>query len=97
MTDTDTLLELKGVETFYGNIQALFGMSLHCRQGEVTTLLGRNGMGKTTTVGSIMGTVPARSGEIYFQSINLNYRKNRKSNLEKNNIDEKINFEILPL
>ncbi|MGB0846930.1 MAG: ABC transporter ATP-binding protein [Thiolinea sp.] len=62
-----TLLELKGIETFYGNIQALFGMSLYCQQGQVTTLLGRNGMGKTTTVGSILGTVPARSGEIYFQ------------------------------
>ena len=60
------MLELSGVETFYGTIQALFGMSLECRAGEVTTLIGRNGMGKTTTVGSILGTVPSRSGEIRF-------------------------------
>jgi len=44
------VLELDQVATFYGNIQALFGMSLHCVEGEVTTLIGRNGMGKTTTV-----------------------------------------------
>lgn len=61
------MLELKGVETFYGSIQALFGMSLTAAEGEVTTLIGRNGMGKTTTVGSILGTVPRRSGEILFQ------------------------------
>lgn len=60
------LLEVKAVETYYGSIQALFGMSLVCKQGEVTTLLGRNGMGKTTTVGSILGTLPIRTGEIRF-------------------------------
>ncbi|MGB1309748.1 MAG: ABC transporter ATP-binding protein [Leucothrix sp.] len=61
-----SLLEIKQIETFYGSIQALFGMSLQCKQGEVTTLLGRNGMGKTTTVGSILGTLPIRTGEIRF-------------------------------
>ena len=60
------MLELNGVETFYGTIQALFGMSLRCEQGQVTTLLGRNGMGKTTTVGSIMSTLPSNAGEIRF-------------------------------
>ncbi|MDJ0778804.1 MAG: ABC transporter ATP-binding protein [Gammaproteobacteria bacterium] len=60
------MLELRGVETFYGTIQALFGMTLECAEGEVTTLIGRNGMGKTTTVGSILGTVPSRAGEIRF-------------------------------
>ena len=60
------MLELDGVETFYGTIQALFGMSLACEAGQVTTLLGRNGMGKTTTVGSIIGTVPSRAGTIRF-------------------------------
>jgi len=48
------MLELDQVASFYGNIQALFGMSLRCEEGEVTTLIGRNGMGKTTTVSSIM-------------------------------------------
>ncbi len=60
------MLELDGVETFYGTIQALFGMTLVCEAGQVTTLLGRNGMGKTTTVGSIVGTVPSRAGTIRF-------------------------------
>jgi len=60
------MLDLKGVETFYGSIQALFGMSMHIEQGKVTTLIGRNGMGKTTTVSSIMGITPCRSGEITF-------------------------------
>lgn len=60
------MLELSNVESFYGTIQALFGMSLHCREGQVTTLIGRNGMGKTTTVSSILGTLASRSGEIRF-------------------------------
>ena len=60
------MLELKNVETCYGTIQALFGMSLSCKKGQVTTLIGRNGMGKTTTVSSIMGILPGRSGEITF-------------------------------
>ncbi|MYB35626.1 MAG: ABC transporter ATP-binding protein [Gammaproteobacteria bacterium] len=60
------MLDLKGVETFYGSIQALFGMSMHMEQGKVTTLIGRNGMGKTTTVSSIMGITPCRSGQITF-------------------------------
>jgi len=59
------MLELSAVETFYGTIQALFGMTLRCEAGQVTTLLGRNGMGKTTTVGSIIGTLSSR-GEIRF-------------------------------
>jgi len=60
------MLELNNVETFYGNIQALFGMSLRCETGQVTTLIGRNGMGKTTTVGSILGTLACRSGDVRF-------------------------------
>jgi branched-chain amino acid transport system ATP-binding protein len=60
------MLELDQVETCYGTIQALFGMSLSCAEGQVTTLIGRNGMGKTTTVSSIMGTLASRSGSIRF-------------------------------
>jgi branched-chain amino acid transport system ATP-binding protein len=62
----ELLLELDGVETCYGLSQVLFGMSLKVAQGEVVTLLGRNGMGKTTTVRSIMGLTPARAGSIRF-------------------------------
>lgn len=61
------MLELQQVESSYGSMQALFGISFAARAGQVTTLLGRNGMGKTTTVGGIMGLLPPTSGEIIFQ------------------------------
>src|SRR5882762_2700002 len=62
----DTLLQLSGVETAYGRSQALFGVSFDIEAGEMVTLMGRNGMGKTTTVRSIMGLTPARAGSIRF-------------------------------
>src|SRR6267154_2792316 len=62
----DTLLQLSGVETAYGRSQALFGVSFDIQAGEMVTLMGRNGMGKTTTVRSIMGLTPARAGSIRF-------------------------------
>jgi len=61
-----TLLSLKGLETFYGASQALFGVDLDIRQGEVVALMGRNGMGKTTTINSIIGLVRPRAGVISF-------------------------------
>jgi branched-chain amino acid transport system ATP-binding protein len=60
------LLEVKNLETAYGASQVLFGVSFAIREGEAVTLLGRNGMGKTTTVRSIMGLTRARSGAISF-------------------------------
>ena len=60
------LLELHGVETFYGASQALFGIDLAIAPGEFATLMGRNGMGKTTTVHSIMGITPIAGGRILF-------------------------------
>jgi branched-chain amino acid transport system ATP-binding protein len=62
----DSVLELLDVETCYGLSQVLFGVSLAIAPGEMVTLMGRNGMGKTTTVRSIMGLTPARSGVIRF-------------------------------
>lgn len=62
----DTLLELDSIETCYGLSQVLFGLSLKIAPGEMVTLMGRNGMGKTTTVRSIMGLTPARAGAIRF-------------------------------
>ncbi|HKW38464.1 MAG TPA: ABC transporter ATP-binding protein [Burkholderiales bacterium] len=59
-------LEVEGLETSYGRSQVLFGVSLAAREGEVVTLLGRNGMGKTTTVRSIMGMTRSRAGTIRF-------------------------------
>ncbi len=60
------MLEVRKIETFYAESQALFGVTLSIEQGQVVTLIGRNGMGKTTTVNSIMGIIPVRTGEIWF-------------------------------
>ena len=64
------MLEVSGLETSYGRSQVLFGVSLEIRKGEVVSLLGRNGMGKTTTVRSLMGIVPC-SGKILFEGREL--------------------------
>jgi branched-chain amino acid transport system ATP-binding protein len=60
------LLEVAGIETSYGLSRVLFGISLNIAPGEMVSLLGRNGMGKTTTVRSIMGLTPATAGSIRF-------------------------------
>ncbi len=62
----DTLLDVEGIETCYGLSQVLFGLSLSIKPGEMVSLMGRNGMGKTTTIRSIMGLTPARAGAIRF-------------------------------
>ena len=63
---SEPLLDVDGIETRYGLSQVLFGMSLAIAPGEMVTLMGRNGMGKTTTVRSIMGLTPAMAGSIRF-------------------------------
>jgi len=60
------MLEVAGLETFYGPSQVLFGLDLTIESGEVVTLMGRNGMGKTTTVRSIMGLLAPRHGTVRF-------------------------------
>jgi branched-chain amino acid transport system ATP-binding protein len=62
----ERLLEVDSIETCYGQSQVLFGLSLAISPGEMVTLMGRNGMGKTTTVRSIMGLTPAMAGTIRF-------------------------------
>ena len=59
------MLRVRELEAFYGASQALFGMELGIDAGEVVTLMGRNGMGKTTTVSTIMGLLPAGIGRVY--------------------------------
>ena len=66
-----TLLRLAGIETFYGASQALFGVDLDIEEGGVVALMGRNGMGKTTTIRSICGLTPARAGSITFAGVNI--------------------------
>src|SRR5215468_2928020 len=60
------MLTIDRIESCYGLSQVLFGVSLAIAPGEMVTLMGRNGMGKTTTVRSIMGLTPARAGAIRF-------------------------------
>src|SRR5579872_2152085 len=66
MADSAPLLEVEGLETCYGLSQVLFGLSLTVGSGEMVAMMGRNGMGKTTTVRSILGLTPARAGVIRF-------------------------------
>ena len=67
----EPVLALDGIETCYGLSQVLFGVSLAIAPGEMVTLMGRNGMGKTTTVRSIMGLTPARAGAIRFMGTDI--------------------------
>jgi len=61
-----TLIEARGLEAFYGRAQILFGVGLTVARGEVVALLGRNGAGKSTTLKTLMGLVPPKSGEVTF-------------------------------
>jgi branched-chain amino acid transport system ATP-binding protein len=70
MADTP-LLELADIETSYGQSRVLFGITLFIAPGEMVSLMGRNGMGKTTTVRSIMGLTPAAAGRIHFNGVQI--------------------------
>jgi branched-chain amino acid transport system ATP-binding protein len=61
------MLQVDNITTYYGPSQALFGVSLNIEESAVVTLLGRNGMGKSSTIRSIMGLTPIRSGTIHFR------------------------------
>ncbi|OQX37364.1 MAG: branched-chain amino acid ABC transporter ATP-binding protein, partial [Candidatus Sedimenticola endophacoides] len=61
------MLELQDIHTYYGNIQALRGISLEINQGEIITLIGANGAGKSTTLMTISGITPPRTGRIRFE------------------------------
>jgi branched-chain amino acid transport system ATP-binding protein len=65
------MLELKDIHTYYGDSYILQGVSLKVNEGSVVALLGRNGMGKTTTIRSIIGLAPPRRGEIFFKGKNV--------------------------
>jgi branched-chain amino acid transport system ATP-binding protein len=65
------LLEVSGVHTFYGNIEALKGVSLTVEEGEIVTLIGSNGAGKSTTLRSISGLTPPREGSIKFEDTEI--------------------------
>ncbi len=65
------MLELKNVKTYYGNIHALKGIDITVEKGEIITLIGANGAGKSTTLMSVCGIVPPRSGSIIFEGEEL--------------------------
>jgi branched-chain amino acid transport system ATP-binding protein len=65
------VLSVEAIETFYGPSQALFGVSLEVPEGRMVALLGRNGMGKTTTIRSILGLVPPSRGRIVLGGVDL--------------------------
>ncbi len=67
------MLKVEQIETFYGSSQALFGVSLEVHAGEVVTLLGRNGMGKSTTIKAIMGLTPVTRGRITFNDVEIQH------------------------
>jgi branched-chain amino acid transport system ATP-binding protein len=69
------LLELEDVHTFYGNIEALKGVSLTVDEGEIVTLIGSNGAGKSTTLRTISGITRARSGAVRFKGNDIHTRK----------------------
>jgi branched-chain amino acid transport system ATP-binding protein len=73
MTSERPLLVVDGIDTFYGDAQALNGLSLAVASGETVCLLGRNGQGKTTTIKSILGLVPPRRGRITFDGADITH------------------------
>ena len=74
------MLPVQNIETHYGASQALFGISMNVRNGEVVTLIGRNGMGKTTTINSIMGITPITRGNIFFENVKIEHLESFKIN-----------------
>ena len=74
------MLTVQNIETHYGASQALFGISMNVRNGEVVTLIGRNGMGKTTSINSIMGITPITRGNIFFENVKIEHLESFKIN-----------------
>ena len=69
------MLRIENIHTFYGNSHILQGVSLIVKEGEVVTLLGRNGMGKSTTIKTVMGLVLPREGRVSFKGVDITGRK----------------------
>ena len=68
-----SLLELKDVHAYYGNVHALMGVSLTVEEGEIVALIGANGAGKTTTLRSISGLLPPRSGSVILEGKEIHH------------------------
>jgi len=70
-TNERSMLKVKNINTYYGQVHALKNVSLHLSEGEIVTLIGANGAGKTTILNSLSAVVPPRSGEILFEGVSL--------------------------
>jgi branched-chain amino acid transport system ATP-binding protein len=68
---TAPLLEVDGIDVYYGDVQVLHGLSFQVREGEIVTLLGSNGAGKTTTLRAVSGLRPPRKGDVRFRGTSL--------------------------
>ena len=75
------MLELRNVNTFYGNIQALRDVNIRINEGEIVTLIGANGAGKSTLLKTIAGSLPMQSGEIIYHGERFNPGHKRKANV----------------
>ncbi len=73
MNDALKILDVQGVHTYYGNIHALKGVSLNVKQGEIVTLIGSNGAGKSTTLNTISGLLRAKQGGISFEGEKIDH------------------------
>src|SRR5262245_54687428 len=71
MAENGIVLDVEDIHTFYGSIEALKGISLEVREGEIVTLIGANGAGKSTTLRSINGLNHPRTGKIVFQDTDI--------------------------
>jgi branched-chain amino acid transport system ATP-binding protein len=69
------MLQVKSINTFYGKSHVIRGISLEVNKGELVSLLGRNGAGKTTTLRSIIGLIPPRSGNIFYEEMDITPKK----------------------
>ncbi len=79
MTNNNSaLLEVNNVEVYYGMIRALKGVSLKINRGEIVALIGANGAGKTTMLHTITGLIPAKSGSIIYNGVDLTKTKPHK-------------------
>ncbi len=83
------MLELKGVHSFYGHIQALKGVDFHVDQGEIVALIGGNGAGKTTTLRTVSGMLRPKVGSVTFQGQNIGgYSANRIMQMGMSHVPE---------
>jgi branched-chain amino acid transport system ATP-binding protein len=73
MNKAAEMLDVQGVHTYYGNIHALKGVSLNVKQGEIVTLIGSNGAGKSTTLNTISGLLKAKEGDISFEGEKIDH------------------------